>query len=106
MPAMWLLSPSTTAWASWYIAHPELSGTNFGLLDQVKALEWVSENIENFGGDPSKVTIFGESAGGASVLALMSSPLSEGLFQRVISESGYMGESPNVTVSEASTLGV
>merc|ERR1711934_312265 len=89
-----------------YIAHPELSGTNFGLLDQVKALEWVSENIESFGGDPSNVTIFGESAGGASVLALMASPLSEGLFQRVISESPGIMESPNVTVSEGGKLGV
>merc|ERR1711970_686533 len=89
-----------------YIAHPELNGTNFGLLDQIKALEWVSENIENFGGDPSKVTIFGESAGGASVLALMVSPLSEGLFQRVISESAGIMESPNVTVSEGGKLGV
>merc|ERR1712190_569003 len=106
MPAMWLLSPSTTAWASWYIAHPELSGTNFGLLDQVKALEWVSENIESFGGEPSKVTIFGESAGGASVLALMASPLSEGLFQRVIAQSAAIMESPNVTVSEGGKLGV
>jgi len=89
-----------------YFAHPELSGTNFGLLDQVKALEWVSENIESFGGDPSNVTIFGESAGGASVLALMASPLSEGLFQRVISESPGIMESPNVTVSEGGKLGV
>merc|ERR1712057_121389 len=76
-----------------YIAHPELNETNFGLLDQIKALEWVRDNIESFGGDPSNVTIFGESAGGVSVLALMASPLSEGLLQRVISESGYMGES-------------
>merc|ERR1712060_331039 len=89
-----------------YIAHPELSGTNFGLLDQVKALEWVSENIENFGGDPSKVTIFGESAGGASVLALMVSPLSEGLFKRAIAQSAAIMESPNVTVSEGGKLGV
>merc|ERR1711970_803488 len=89
-----------------YIAHPEPNGTNFGLLDQIKALEWVSENIENFGGDPSKVTIFGESAGGASVLALMASPLSEGLFQRVIAQSAAIMESPNVTVSEGGKLGV
>merc|ERR1711934_1027440 len=89
-----------------YIAHPELSGTNFGLLDQIKALEWVRDNIESFGGDPSKVTIFGESAGGASVVALMASPLSEGLFQRVIAESASFPESPNVTVSEGGKLGV
>merc|ERR1719420_1449885 len=89
-----------------YIAHPDLNGTNFGLLDQVKALEWVRENIASFGGDPSNVTIFGESAGGTSVLALMASPLSEGLFQRVISESGAMTESPNITMSEGGKLGV
>merc|ERR1711970_1379419 len=87
-----------------YIAHPEPNGTNFGLLDQIKALEWVSENIESFGGDPSNVTIFGESAGGASVLALMASPLSEGLFQRVIAQSAAIMESPTVTVSEGGQL--
>merc|ERR1711959_574836 len=89
-----------------YFAHPELSEANFGLLDQVKALEWVRDNIESFGGDPSKVTIFGESAGGTSVLALMASPLSKGLFQKAISESASLNESPNVTVSEGSKLGV
>merc|ERR1712188_174563 len=89
-----------------YFAHPELSEANFGLLDQVKALEWVRDNIESFGGDPSNVTVFGESAGGTSVLALMASPLSEGLFQRVISESAALTESPNVTVSEGGKLGV
>merc|ERR1711920_796089 len=89
-----------------YIAHPDLNGTNFGLLDQVKALEWVRENIASFGGDPSNVTIFGESAGGASVLALMVSPLSEGLFQRAIAQSAAIMESPNVTVSEGGKLGI
>merc|ERR1712061_306681 len=89
-----------------YFAHPELNGTNFGLLDQVKALEWVRDNIESFGGDPSNVTIFGESAGGASVLALMASPLSEGLFQKAIGESSAIEESHNVTVSEGGKLGV
>merc|ERR1711959_365671 len=85
-----------------YFAHPELSEANFGLLDQVKALEWVRDNIESFGGDPSKVTIFGESAGGASVLALMVSPLSEGLFQSVVSQSPAVMESPDLTAEEAS----
>merc|ERR1712188_312758 len=89
-----------------YFAHPELNGTNFGLLDQVKALEWVRDNIESFGGDPSKVTIFGESAGATSVLALMASPLSEGLFQRAISQSASVMESPDVTASEGGKLGV
>merc|ERR1712188_245612 len=89
-----------------YFAHPDLNGTNFGLQDQVKALEWVKNNIADFGGSPDQVTIFGESAGGTSVLALMVSPLSEGLFQRVISESIGIVSPPNVTVSEASKLGV
>ena len=89
-----------------YFAHPDLNATNFGLQDQVKALEWVQKNIGAFGGDPSQVTIFGESAGGTSVQALMVSPLSEGLFQGAISESGAVLESLNVTMSEAGKLGV
>ena len=61
---------------------------NYGMLDQVQALKWVNENIENFGGDPNKVTIFGNSAGSASVGLHMLSPLSKNLFQGGISESG------------------
>ena len=77
-----------------FLAHPALNGsdeklkTNFGLLDQIKALEWVQQNIEKFGGDSSNVTIFGESAGGLSVAALLVSPLSKGLFQKAIVQSG------------------
>ncbi len=77
-----------------FFAHPSLkeegnaTTTNFGLLDQIKALEWVQKNIENFGGDPSNVTIFGESAGGLSVAALLVSPLSKGLFHKAIVQSG------------------
>ncbi|XP_019641982.1 PREDICTED: neuroligin-3-like [Branchiostoma belcheri] len=61
---------------------------NYGFLDQIRAMEWVKENIRNFGGDPDRVTIFGESAGGDSVSCHLLSPLSKGLFQRAISQSG------------------
>jgi para-nitrobenzyl esterase len=59
-----------------------------GLLDQIAALSWVRDNIAAFGGDPANVTIFGESAGGMSVIALMASPLARGLFHKAICQSG------------------
>lgn len=93
-----------------FFAHPVLSAesgvhvANFGLLDQIRALEWVRANISAFGGDAGNVTIFGESAGGASVNALMSSPLAGGLFDRAISESG-LGREASKPFAEAQADG-
>ena len=66
---------------------------NEGLIDQRNAIKWVRDNISSFGGDPKNITIFGESAGGHNVLALLASPLSENLFQKAISQSGYTATS-------------
>lgn len=78
-----------------FFAHPELTresatktSGNYGVLDQVAALQWLRDNIAKFGGDPAKVTIAGQSAGASSVNALIASPLAKGLFARAIAESG------------------
>lgn len=67
---------------------PHHSSGNYGLMDQILALQWVQQNIARFGGDPANVTIFGESAGGMDVNLLMTAPAAKGLFRRVIAESG------------------
>jgi para-nitrobenzyl esterase len=78
-----------------FFVHPELSAEtknrvsgNYGLLDMISGLQWIQKNIAAFGGDPQRVTIFGESAGGIAVSMLCASPLAKGLFHGAISESG------------------
>ncbi len=85
-----------------YMAHPALSADdprgvsgNYGLLDQIAALDWVRANIAEFGGNPDNVTIFGESAGAQSVAEIMSSPLGDGLYHKAILESGSSSYNAN-----------
>jgi para-nitrobenzyl esterase len=98
--------------------HPDELKGNYAYMDQIAALKWVQQNIAAFGGDPNNVTIFGESAGGVSVHTHLTSPLSRGLFQKAISQSGggrdgvltgrpmrEDGVDPNYPVS-AETIGV
>ena len=86
-----------------WLAHPELSkesplgiSGNYGLLDQIEALKWVKRNIRAFGGNPSNVTIAGESAGALSVMYLMAAPAARGLFSKAIAESAYMMSTPEL----------
>ena len=95
-----------------FLAHPELSAESghgsgaYGIQDQIAGLKWVKENIGKFGGDPSNVTIFGESAGGISVSMLTASPMAAGLFHRAISESGGSMASLRMTLKQAEENGV
>jgi para-nitrobenzyl esterase len=105
-----------------YLAHPELTAENpahasgnYGLMDMIAGLKWIQKNIAAFGGDPQKVTIFGESAGGIAVSMLCASPLAKGLFHGAVSQSGgsfgpprpttYPGENLK-TLSDAEAAGL
>lgn len=81
---------------------PQHAAGNYAILDQIEALKWVRAHIAAFGGDPSRVTIFGESAGSIDIVHLMASPLAKGLFHRAIAESGApMARMPNADVAGA-----
>ena len=99
-----------------FLAHPALSAEsphgasgNYGLLDMVAGLEWVRDNIAAFGGDPDRVTIFGESAGAGAVMSVMVMPQSKGLFHRAIAQSNWIhgwdrplqGDGADLTPAEA-----
>jgi para-nitrobenzyl esterase len=97
-----------------FLAHPELTkesphkaSGNYGLLDQAAALQWIQKNISVFGGDPTKITIAGESAGSVSVSAQMASPLSKKIIAGAIGESGsLLGTLPAVPLAFAEQTGV
>ncbi|MHB8162874.1 MAG: carboxylesterase/lipase family protein [Methanoregula sp.] len=90
-----VVTPNYRLGALGFLAHPQLDAEsphnasgNYGIMDQQTALQWVQRNIDKFGGDPSRVTIFGQSAGAESVLVHVASPTSKGLFSQAIVESG------------------
>jgi para-nitrobenzyl esterase len=96
-----------------FLSHPALTAEsshhasgNYGLLDQIAALRWVKQNIDRFGGDPQRVTVFGASSGSLDICDLMASPLANGLFQRAIMQSGVCVDSLAPLLAGAETSGV
>lgn len=96
-----------------FMAHPELTGEsvhkssgNYGIMDQIAAIKWVKNNIKAFGGDPDHITVAGQSAGAASVQAIVSSPLANDLFQGVIAQSGSLTGRRLRTLTEGEQIGV
>jgi para-nitrobenzyl esterase len=97
-----------------FFAHPQLTKEdadhgllgNYGYMDQIAALEWVKRNVARFGGDPANVTIIGESAGGMSVHALLTSPLTEGLFAKAVILSGGDGNANKAPLAAVEQAGV
>jgi para-nitrobenzyl esterase len=107
-----LVSAAYRLTAFGFFAHPELTresphhaSGNYGLMDQIAALQWLRANIARFGGDPANITIFGQSAGAVDATVLMTSPLAKGLFQKVIAESGTVTRNPDAATLAMTALG-
>ena len=95
----------------WLVQSPQLEhgnpaddSGNYGTLDVIRGLKWVKNNIEGFGGNPGNVTLFGESAGAFDTLAMMASPLAEGLFHRAIAQSGGFESTPMSVARNTKTM--
>lgn len=95
-PFGWFLDPSLQ------VGDADTNSGNFGTLDLIRGLEWIRDNIEQFGGDPENVIITGESGGGINVLSLLLSPRAEGLFDKALSQSGFF---PSISMADGLNFG-